>query len=248
MRDLHAELQMLEVEWPETPDLAGAVLAAVPARRAPLRRRRRARLLARPALVFAALALALAGTAVALDLFDLRGASVKRGPVTASPTPRSGLGDDLDLGRPSTRVPAALRFRGPTSLGAPDATYVDDGPPGPRISYVYRERPGIPRASETGVALLITVFQGTFTPAVEKTVGQGVRAERLRIDGQPALRLSGAPHGFAYLGANGEFAFEEQRLAAPTLLVERGELLIRIEGRLSRARAVELAREFVVGP
>jgi len=57
------------------------------------------------------------------------------------------------------------------------------------------------------------------------------------------VRLSGRQHGFAYIGDTGEPIFEEPRLAGPTLLVERADgLLVRIEGRIPRARAVEVAR------
>ena len=63
------------------------------------------------------------------------------------------------------------------------------------------------------------------------------------MDGDPAFFLSGAPHGFAYYNPDTERPnFEEQRLAGNTLLVDRSDgMLLRIEGDISRDRAVEIA-------
>jgi hypothetical protein len=64
--------------------------------------------------------------------------------------------------------------------------------------------------------------------------------ERLTVDGAPAYWIEGA-HGFAY-ERDGAGAFEPQRIAGNTLLVERPDgLLVRVEGDLDRARAVEVA-------
>ena len=41
MRDLHEDLTALSVEWPATPDLAGAVAARIAAGEQPVRRRPR---------------------------------------------------------------------------------------------------------------------------------------------------------------------------------------------------------------
>ena len=49
--------------------------------------------------------------------------------------------------------------------------------------------------------------------------------------GDPAVYLAGRPHGFAYVGSDRQFRFEDQRLAGPTLLVERSDgVLVRVEG------------------
>jgi hypothetical protein len=63
------------------------------------------------------------------------------------------------------------------------------------------------------------------------------------VDGDPAFFISGAPHGFAYYNEErNESNFEEQRLAGNTLLVDRADgILLRIEGEISRERAVEIA-------
>jgi hypothetical protein len=76
---------------------------------------------------------------------------------------------------------------------------------------------------------------------IEKSLGQDARLERLHVSGDPAYFITGA-HGFAYL-RDQRVLFEGQRLAGNTLLVERADgLLIRVEGDLTRDRAVAIAR------
>jgi hypothetical protein len=88
----------------------------------------------------------------------------------------------------------------------------------------------------------VTELRATIGPAIEKTVGASAHVERLTVGGDPALFISGADHGFAYVPAEGEMGFEPQRLAGPTLLVERSDgLLLRIEGKIARDQAVQIA-------
>ena len=122
-------------------------------------------------------------------------------------------------------------------LGAPDAVYV--GRTG--VALVYGRRPGYVRAPHTGAALLVQELPAQVTPFIDKTLGDGARVRRLRIAGDPAYFITGS-HGFAY-GGRGETRFEEPRLAGTTLLLERRDgLLVRIEGELSQAAAVRIAR------
>ena len=51
--------------------------------------------------------------------------------------------------------------------------------------------------------------------------------------------ITGA-HGFAYESPSGG-TFEPQRVADKTLLIERDGLLTRVEGDISKARALEIA-------
>ena len=57
-----------------------------------------------------------------------------------------------------------------------------------------------------------------------------------------AIWIEGAPHLFFYRPPDSDFAESELRLAANVLLLERGDLLVRLEGAFSRERALELAR------
>jgi hypothetical protein len=233
--ELELELRELRIEWPETPDIASAVeprLAAPPARR------RRWRL-DRPGwqLAVAATALLIAvvmaippARAAVLDLLGL-------GSVRITREEPSSFGRELALGDPVTleRARDAFPVLLPDELGEPDGVYLYEHPQmGPRVDLVYRTDSG---------RLLVTEFRAVATPLIEKTLGTGAKLERLRVDGDPAFFISGAPHGFAYLNPDtGDANFEEQRLAGNTLLVERSDgVLVRMEADFTRDEAVALA-------
>jgi hypothetical protein len=154
-------------------------------------------------------------------------------------------GAALQLGAPTTlaqaRRKAGFPLPVPHALPPPDAVYIAPGPPATRVSLVYRPQAGVPRSRATGVGLLVTAFGSGVRPFLEKTLGAGARLERLTIAGARALWITRS-HGFAYGTAGGDIAFEPQRLADRTLLVEHGRVLLRIEGRISRAQAVAIAR------
>ena len=109
----------------------------------------------------------------------------------------------------------------------------------PVFTLVYDPRPGLPRAPETTVGLLVTEFAGRFAPYIEKQVSTG-QAEQLTVDGQPALWVHG-PHTLLYQDDAGEVRTSESRLAANTLVVSRGGTTIRLEGGFDQATAVDLA-------
>jgi hypothetical protein len=62
------------------------------------------------------------------------------------------------------------------------------------------------------------------------------------IEGERAIWLEGAPHFFFYRSPDGAIMEDQLRLAQNVLLLERGPLLVRLEGAFSRQRAVALAR------
>jgi hypothetical protein len=261
MRDLHEELTALSVEWPATPDLAGAVAARLAAggdaaaapppgdRPASAHRPRRAW---RPVLAYALAALAAAfaltmaaspdARSAVLEWLGLKSVKVERREPSAPP-PRPGtLGSGLGLGTPATLEEARRRspfLSVPTAegLGRPDAIHLG----GQSVSLVYGDRPGYARSTATGAALLVQEFPARVEPFIEKTLGAASDFARLRVDGDPAYFITGS-HGFAYQG-EGDVRFEDQRLAGNTLLVERADgLLIRVEGDIARDRAVAIAR------
>jgi hypothetical protein len=252
MADLARELRELDLMWPDTPDLAGAVAArlAEPAEG----RRRRARPSWRPALawglvaVVALCAVVMAASpdtrAAVLEWLGLKGVRVERREPRA-PAPRPGtLGSGLGLGRPVT-LAQARRHSVPVplarGLGAPDAVYLGRE----SVALVYGSRPGFVRSPETGAALLVQAFPARVGQFIEKALGEGTRLTRLRIDGDPAYFIRGT-HGFA-LDRDGALTFERERLAGNTLLVERADgTVLRIEGAIGQERAVALARS--IGP
>jgi hypothetical protein len=251
-----------ELDWPETPDLAGSVSArlraeAVQPARQPRERARRFRGLLPPAGLRRALVLALvsllvlAGTVFAavpgvrdavLEFFGLQGATVeRRETLPAPPPPRP-----LELGTRTTLAEARgqLAFEPlvPADLGEPDGVYVSTRATGGELSLTYRPRLGLPRARSTDLGLLVTQFRGDLMPRLfGKLAGPNARIEPLRIDGERAVWIEAAEHFFFYRRPDGSVVEDELRVAQNVLLLERGPLLVRLEGAFGRDRAVQIA-------
>jgi hypothetical protein len=263
MTELERRLTQLgrELDWPETPELAGSVRARVQAAaerpgRAEGRRARR-RLLP-PAGLRRSLAVALVGLLVlaggvlaavpsvrdaVLEFFGLQGATIER----RAELPTAPEFRPLRLGERTTLEGAreSLGFEPlvPSAAGSPDAVFVKRVVSGGELSLAYRERGGLPEAGTTKLGLLVGEFRGDLHPEyLGKIVGQTTSTERLRIDGARAVWIEGAPHLFFYRPPDSDFAEAKLRFAQNVLLVERGDLLVRLEGAFGRERAIELAR------
>jgi hypothetical protein len=254
MTELERTLSRLgeELDWPPTPDLAARVRARVSA---PLPRRSRllpaAGLRRSLALALVALLL-LAGGAFAalpgvrdavLDLFGLQGATVERRATLPTPPPER----PLDLGTRTSLAGARTQLGFdplvPGELGPPNGVYVRRGVPGGELSLTYRGRPGLPRAGTTRLGLLVSEFRGDLAPEyLGKVVGLTATVERLAIDGRRAIWIEGAPHFLLYRDPAGNVTESQMRLAQNVLLLERGRLLVRLEGAFDRQRAVAFAR------
>ena len=246
-----------QVEYPETPPIAASVVrrledeGATP-HHAPLGWRPLSR---RTALLTGALVLLLTGTVFAavpgarnavLDLVGLRGATVERvRTLPADIVARPGM---FGPGGPSTlaQAPGALAFDPlvPATLGEPETVLVAaEPPPGGQLTLVYPPGVGLPRSRQTGAGLLINEIRGDFAPGFfGKMAPRGVRIERLRIGGRPAIWVRGL-HQFQYLDREGNFRIERARLAGNTLLYQHGRVMVRIEGRIDLARAKAIARD-----
>lgn len=249
-RALERELALLaaEVEFPATPELAARVEAAVTT--VP-RRRRWPRAVPRPLRValiavlvlLIAVATALAASRAVRELLGLSGATVERTTLEAPAlTPQP-----LDLGR---RVPLRAARRAapfgvvvPAALGPPDAAYVRYRGSFAEVALSYRARPGLPRAPQLDLGLLVTELRGTVDrPMLGKLVPQATRVEELRVGGHRAIWIEGAPHYVGYRDADGDLRQATLRAAGNVLLVERRGVLVRLEGALMRERAVAIAR------
>src|SRR5262245_16066447 len=205
---LAAELAALEVAWPPTPDIAGAVLARLEAEPAPAPRRKPRRFRLAPALAWTAAALiaALGITMAAspsarsaiLEWLGLKSVKIERKAPTATPQPQRGqLGENLLLGDAvsldEARRRADFPVRVPSALPPPDAVYFDaPPPPGGRVSFVYRPQPGLTRSPQTGTGLLVTEWRATVSPVIAKATGGGAKIERFKVDGKRAYFISGS--------------------------------------------------------
>jgi hypothetical protein len=252
--DVERSLLELDVDWPATPDLTTAVMTRIAAEpreavagedrrdeiaggggrvsRAPWRRLPTlgAGWRARVAYVAVALVVLAGGTlavspdarSTVLRWLGLESVEIRREPL------RPGVGRNLDLGEPTT-IPPGTPI--PSALGRPDAAYATPLPDGRTVtSLVYGGPPMV----------LVQTFRATATPFIQKTVGSADSVERLTLDGATAYWIKGS-HGFAFEGPNG-VAFEDERVSDRVLLVERGGRLYRVEGEISRDRAVEIYR------
>jgi hypothetical protein len=235
-----------ELSFPATPDVSARVLARLA--EPPPRRRRRALVLAFAVLavaIGAAMAVPQARTAI-LEFFRLRGATVER----VEELPRVPVSSEaaLDLGVPMRDVHVTIpEVLVPSALGPPDAIYTSSESYGMRLTLVYEPGPGVPESPYTGVGILVGEFVGGgATNYVEKMAGAGTSIERLKVGPYPALWLEGGPHAVLF---DGEEHVEEDRgrLAGNTLLVERNDVLVRIEGEITRERAIEIAESLELG-
>lgn len=256
--ELEARLRHLgrRLSYPPAPDVHDEVLERIQGR-APLSRRRWRGLLSSPRQKVAAVVLALLFAVVsalgispgvrdaAAEWLGLKGIRITFLPSILEPEPAGAnlkLGEELSLEEARERV--SYRVLVPTlpELGEPDEVYVRTYPPGGQVSLVYRARPGLTRASETGVGLLLSEFRGqTGEVYFEKLLGPGARVETVTVDGSRGFWLEGELHAFLYRDERGSVRKEELRLAASTLIWERGELTLRLEGKLSKREALRIA-------
>jgi hypothetical protein len=216
------------LELPPAPDVAPAVLARLPAR--PRRRRPARRTLA----VALAATLLLAGGAMAvpptrhaiLRILGLRGVRIERVP-RLPPLPAStglGLGQRIPL----ARARHAAGFTALLPPGSP-AAYLGHDVPGGRVSLLIGR-------------VLIIEFRGTATPFIFKTVGPGTTVTPVRVNGDPGVYLSGAPHEVLFQAQTGQVRSDRVRLAGNVLIWQQGPLTIRIEGTRTLGQARALAR------
>jgi hypothetical protein len=253
------------LEFPPTPDLAAAVAARLEegpaARTAPAAGGRRwlGGLAGWRRLAVAGLAVLLLAAAVLVASpgtreavarrLGLRGIGIELGgppPPTVTTTPGARL--DLGLGDPVTLeearglvdfpvlVPAAAGFERPDAVFAGEVV-----PPGGRVDLVYQARPGLPASSFTDAGLLITEFRGQTTPEFIKKVTRAGLVEEVTVGGEPGFWFSGEPHFFTYIDAAGNFREEQTRLAGNTLIWQRGDLTLRLEGELPKEEAIRIA-------
>ena len=235
------------IELPDTPDLADRVLGAL--QNAPVRQVRpwwSRSTFAAAALVLMLAAATLVFSPTARDAvagwIGLDGVSIEYDEVPDQP-----LGDDLVLGK-KTSLSEAIASAGfevhpPVEVGPPDEVYLAAGPD-QRVSLVYRAREDLPRAPTTQVGLLLSVFRAQIDHAVisKKALGTGTTVDPLEVDGSPGYWISGEPHAVFYIDEQGELREDRGRLAGNTLVWQDDDLIYRLESRLPKERALEIAR------
>jgi hypothetical protein len=215
-----------DIAWPKTPSLEPA-FDRRPARGSWLRP-----LALAAAIVLAVLAGVLAfspgARSALLEIFRIRGASVER----VEKLPQVSA-QRIDFGEPVSRAEAERRVGFKLlDLGKPDGIFVR----GDRAASVVYGPAKKPR-------LVLTELRGGVWDGFAKKVGSAsTRIDYVKIDGEQGLFISGAQHFVMFLDANGAVTDEQTYLAGTVLLWNRGPLLLRLEGDMTRAQALELAR------
>jgi hypothetical protein len=246
-------LLQADIAWPATPHLAALVGARI---RGPVVVRRpwfqnRWALAAAAILVVAAGLLAYTPSREAIASWVNLHTIITRVNHLPSPSPQppGPVGKRLGLGQPTTLSDAQSKVTWkivvPASLGQPDEVYLQLpplGPPQGEVTLVYKARPGLKASAQTGVAVLITEANGKVDANFfGKMLGTDATLEDVTVNGHPGYWISGTPHGFFFTDANGNFRNETFRLATNTLIFDDNGILVRIEGDLTKAQALEIA-------
>jgi hypothetical protein len=221
-----------ELAYPPEPDLAPAVIARLDRKPFPWRRAVIAALAVLAVGVAAAFAVPQARTAL-LGFFHLRGVTVERVQTLPPAVERS---EAAGLGRPVSRAQAEreLGFRlalPPAADGEPKRVYVLDEALGTVVLHAY------------GRPVLLSEFRATEFAALKKLVGAKSVVEPVTVNGAQGLWLEGPPHTLTYFGRQGEFREKTVRIHGNVLLWTRGAVTLRLEGRLTKAQALRIARE-----
>ena len=249
MPDLEDQLTALAgaIEWPTTPRLR----VSLPARRGGLGWGRPLAYAAAAVVLIVAVLLAYTPTRDAIAAWVNLHVTINRVQQVPTPSPRpsAALGERLGLGTPTTLNQAQARLAWqvgvPSMLGGPDEVYLQQPPTGPsggEVTLVYAQRTDIPVSGLTGVSVLVTEARGRVDEIFfQKTVGSEATVEQVTVGGHPAYWISGHPHDFAFVDANGNVYGESLRLATNTLIFDHNGTIVRIEGDMTRAQALQIA-------
>ena len=224
-----------ELDVPETPDLAPAVLAQLEPGKP--RRIERSRWIVALAVVL------LAGLAATLAIPDARAALFRWLSIggerieLVDELPEIPAQDDLEpaLGAPVTLEEARRMSAFPVRElpDHPDRVYVS----GRGIVWFLYGTPQRPR---------LLVAQSSLLPPLhgillKKLVAPGTRVERVDVHGSPGVFLSGETHFVLLLDHHGEIVEDSARLARDVLIWEKGGVGYRLEGEFDLEEALELA-------
>jgi hypothetical protein len=175
----------------------------------------------------AAFAVPPARTAI-LRFFHLGGATVVRVDTLPQPVERSraaGLGRPVSLEEAQRRASVQLLL-----------------PPGERPSRAYLLGDSLVSVplEAYGKPVLLSEFQSFGPGSLQKLVTQEANVEPTHVAGAEALWIEGT-HAFEYYGRDG-FHEAPVREQGNALLWLHGDLTLRLEGALTKAQALELAR------
>jgi hypothetical protein len=156
---------------------------------------------------------------------ELSSDSGPTGPLPRSPAPLPGeRTSDLSAAQRLSRFPVAV----PSALGAPEEVRLIDGTPPRVVSLLYR-----------GGTVRLDEFDGVADLGLFKKLDTQ-DFEYLQVGGGNAVWVPG-PHPLYYVDRDGKYRTESARLSARTLIWQRGDVTLRLEGEFTQEQAVEIA-------
>lgn len=229
MSSLEQRLQALgrELAFPPEPDLAA---------RARLSERRFswrwAALAAAVVVVALAAAFAVPGARTAiLRWFHIEGATVERVETLPPAQERSsagGLGRRVSLQEAERLL--GFRLLLPPLRAEPPVYVLDDA-----LATVILRADGRP--------VLLSEYGARDYGLLKKSVGAKTHVEPTSVAGEPALWVEGPPHTLTYFSRSGQFQERTVKIHGNVLLWTHGPVTVRLEGRITKAQALRLARE-----
>ncbi len=219
-----------ELAFPPEPDLAPGVRERVHGRPFPWRA---------VAVAFAVVVLAVAAAfavpqarSAILRWFHLGGATVER--VETLP-PASERSLTRDLGRPLPLAEAERRIGFDLVLPPLDHK--------PAHAYVIGDSVATVLLRSHGKTVLLSQFLSAGDETMLKKLSVNATViEPVDVRGDPGLWLEGAPHVLAWIDRATGYRERPIKIRGNVLIWVHGGLTLRLEGRLSKAQAVELAR------
>jgi hypothetical protein len=229
------ELQLValgqELELPAAPDLAPGVLGKLEGRRPFPWRRATVLAFALAAIaVGVAFAVPQARTAI-LRFFHLGGATVVRVETLPPAVERKQVGG---LGAPYSPAEAEQRLGFRLML-----------PPfrgGPSRVYVLGDSVGTVIVRWKGKRVLLSEFSPFGAEGLKKLADGATVVEPVTVSGRQGLWIQGAPHTLTYIDRSLGIRERTILVRGNVLLWIRGRLTLRLEGKLNRSEAIELAR------
>jgi hypothetical protein len=245
------------VSFPPTPDLADTIRARIAAEQASSRPARSWSALLRPRRLAVAFLVLLLVVAAVLSLSPGLRASVANRLgvhgieiifVEETPTPAATpVGTTLLLGENVTLTEAQARagypIQIPAELGPPDEVYLRQRSTGPMVTLLYRPRPGLPEASETGVGALLMQFpaSGGVEQIVKRiTMGSGSMIAA-RIDSVTGFWVTGSSELVIAQDPSAGFPDSVSRPSANVLIWEENGMVYRLELDTPMRDAVKIA-------
>jgi hypothetical protein len=219
------------LDAPSGDALALRVGARIRARRAPRTRRRLVVVFA----LLVVLLLALSLVPAVGEWLGIRGIEVRQEPPPTTVTTRPPAGPDI--GAPSTLERAGRRVGFaplvPSTLGQPSAVWLDTRSLAPIVTLTYPD------------GTLVAEFRAAIgdAPVLRKFAGPDVRVDEIDVDGHRAIWVEGA-HEVAVV-LPGEIYGDRLRLSDSALLVEIGDVTVRVETGRGRDAALAIARNLV---